>query len=158
MPEVDMTTQVDLLLTNPRMDDPCDRCGGRGKVTSDYIPHPQVPYDYVDKECLKCHGTGKRHQWAWERCPAETQHCGNATCEDCRDCYGGCNGSGFVLAVTEAKVFKAARDALVGQILIHFVPLAVEVTLYMEFSSEEYEGEGTSILAAALDAMRQLEA
>lgn len=100
-------------------------------------------------QCSNCHGTGKRHYWAWERCPRRSVSPPGFRKSECEEvgkrCYG-CDGSGWVLSVTEAKAvaewFKDTRDP---------------VSFHRDSEGWHWnDGPGfESFLAAALDALRQ---
>ena len=90
-----MTTET--LSQHPWLADPC---------------HCTTEVCFPTKDCPDgCQGTGKRHSWAWGRCPTNTHNpCiidrGGSSYEI--EHYPDCDGSGWVLAVTEAKCWDAA--------------------------------------------------
>ena len=108
-------------------------------------------------QACHCQGTGKRQACFWKRCPAETQHCGNATCEDCRDCYEGCDGSGFVLDVTLEKLLVELLKKS-GQVvtLIYDPDPPADKAYGIDLGDEGLFTFHPTLLAAGLDALRHV--
>jgi len=131
-------TQAEILAANGWVADLCP-----------FVLSMQVPDPKVHENC--CQGTSKRHPEFWERClslpPAFKWNPDTWSHKNCASC----DGSGWVLAVLVEKVL----DALLKEY--------GEVDFYLRDSGKYWvvcggvQYEGVTLLAAALDALRQLE-
>lgn len=154
-------TQVDVA-ANEWLADPCPclEISGTLRRSDDlerYCGSCCQNWMHCGKACTICQGTGKRHPWAWERCQAETDHCYKPNCADCTDCYGGCEGSGWVLDATEPKAMDFAET--LGRPVLRKIAdgsgWILDIWL-QPHERESYTGKGETRLAAELDALRQV--
>ena len=145
-----------VLAANEWLGAPCPGCAGTGGREV-YHGMAEGPI-YLDL-CFKCQGTGKRHPEFWERCVWEGPSLDHADCPRFSDANpplkGLCDGSGWALAVTEAKAMEAWGG------MVNFEPLSKEppniMCCLVPEVGDPFVGYGESHLAAILDALKQVE-
>ena len=85
-----------MLSKHPWLADPCKGCPACQGEYWEASPN--------NREVM-CDSTGKRHPWAWERCPNQCEETHAWFEANPAGCVNGCDGSGWVLVVTMEKVW-----------------------------------------------------